>query len=83
MAKRVPVLDSDLSSDMPTDFPGSSELIFEVVEDPECGYRASALGVSIHTFADTLEKLRFNIREAVSCYYDDDEPKPKILRLQM
>lgn len=81
MAKRVPVLDSDLSGESPSVVVGSSELIFEVIEDPECGYRASALGASIHTYADTLDKLRANIREAVACYFDDDEPKPKILRL--
>ena len=82
MAKRVQVVDSDPGEAAQRSISDSpSELIFEVVEDPECGYRASALGASIFTFAADLDKLRANIREAVSCYYDEDEPHPKIIRL--
>lgn len=59
-----------------------SEIIFEVREDEVGGgYTASALGVGIHTEADTLEALRANVREAVDCYYDDSMSAPKIVRL--
>jgi len=82
MAKRLQIVDAAAgeSAERPA-LDSPSELIFEVVEDPECGYRASALGASIFTFAADLDKLRANIREAVSCYYDEDEPHPKIIRL--
>lgn len=59
-----------------------SEIIFEVREDEVGGgYTASALGVGIHTEADTLEALRANVREAMDCYYDDSMTAPKIVRL--
>ena len=48
------------------------EIIFEVREDEiDGGYTVSALDYGIHTETDTMEELRQNIREAVSCYFDD------------
>jgi hypothetical protein len=59
-----------------------SEIIFEVREDEAGGgYTASALGVGIHTEADTLEALRANVKEAVDCYFDESMAAPKIIRL--
>ena len=59
-----------------------SEIIFEVKQDElDRGYTASALGYGIHTEADTLEELRTNVREAVSCYFDENMESPKIIRL--
>ena len=59
-----------------------NEIIFEVREDElDGGYTASALGVGIHTQADTLEELRANVREAVDCYYDEAMAAPRIIRL--
>jgi predicted RNase H-like HicB family nuclease len=59
-----------------------SEIIFEVREDEAGGgYTASALGVGIHTEADTLEALRANVKEAVDCYFDENMAAPKIIRL--
>lgn len=59
-----------------------SEIIFEVREDEVGGgYTASALGVGIHTEADTLEDLRANVKEAVDCYFDENTAAPKIIRL--
>ncbi len=61
---------------------GMNEIIFEVREDEiDGGYTASALGVGIHTEADTLGALRANVREAVDCYYDEGMVAPKIIRL--
>ena len=59
-----------------------SEIIFDVREDEvDGGYTATALGVGIHTEADSLEDLRRNVREAVDCYYDDPDAAPRIIRL--
>ena len=57
------------------------ELIFEVKEDLEGGYTASALGVGIHTQGETIEELKEMVRDAVDCYYDKGEEKPTMIRL--
>ena len=58
------------------------EIIFEITEDDvDAGFSASALGLGIHTQAESIEELRENIREAVSCYFDDDQAAPRIIRL--
>lgn len=57
-----------------------NEIIFLVEESVEGGYNARALGESIFTEADDVEKLRSNIREAVDCHFDEDL-KPKVIRL--
>ena len=51
------------------------EIIF--LEDaPEGGYTARALGASIFTEADDLDSLREQVRDAVSCPFDEGlEPK--------
>ncbi len=51
-----------------------SEIIFEVVEAPEGGYTARALGHSIFTEADTFEELRWMARDAVRTHFDEDDP---------
>jgi hypothetical protein len=51
------------------------ELIFIVEEDAEGGFRARALGESIHTQADTIEELHTMVREAVACHYDTTPPR--------
>ncbi len=59
-----------------------SEIIFEISEDvPEGGYTASALGVGIHTQAETLDDLRKAVREAVDCYFDETMEAPRVIRL--
>jgi predicted RNase H-like HicB family nuclease len=61
-----------------------TELIFLIEEALEGGYTARALGESIFTEAETMEELRVNIKEAVDCYYNDnDEKKPKLIRLHL
>ena len=57
-----------------------NEVIFLIVDAPEGGYTARALGPSIFTEADTLVDLRRNIRDAVDCHFDDGA-KPGIIRL--
>ena len=61
-----------------------TEIIFLVEDAEEGGFIARALGESIFTEAETVEELRFNIKEAVECHFDDnDENKPKIIRMHM
>lgn len=61
-----------------------SEIIFEVREDEiDGGFTASALGYGIHTEGDTMEELRQNVREAVSCYFDEKMEVPQMIRLHL
>lgn len=57
------------------------EIIFLVEEDPECGYRARALGESIFTVGSDLDELRRMVRDAVECHFEDAETMPKVIRL--
>ena len=59
-----------------------TEIIFEVREDEvDGGFTASALGFGIHTEAESIDELRANVREAVDCYFDENEKAPKLIRL--
>ena len=59
-----------------------SEIIFEVTEDEvDGGYSATALGYGIHTQGDSVDEIRDNVREAVDCYFDEEMPRPKLIRL--
>ncbi len=58
------------------------EIFFEVAEDEvDGGYSASALGYGIHTQGDSVEEVRANVREVVDCYFGDDLPRPRFIRL--
>ena len=46
----------------------------------EGGFTARALGQSIFTEAETLEKLRQQVRDAVQCHFDEGKA-PKVIRL--
>lgn len=59
-----------------------SEIIFSVQESPEGGYEARALAFSIFTQADSLDELKSNIRDAVSCHFEPQD-KPAVIRLHM
>lgn len=60
------------------------EIIFEVTEDEvDGGYSASALGYGIHTEAETMQELRANVKEAVGCYFDEEESGPRVIRLHV
>jgi hypothetical protein len=56
------------------------ELIFVVEEAPEGGFTARALGASIFTEADTVPQLHAQVRDAVSCHFDEGQA-PKVIRL--
>jgi len=55
------------------------EIIF-VVEAPEGGFTARALGVSIFTEADDLLGLHTQARDAVRCHFEEGRV-PKVIRL--
>jgi hypothetical protein len=57
-----------------------NEIIFMVEEAPEGGYTARALGESIFTEADDLERLPEQVRDAVRCHFDEGK-RPTIIRL--
>jgi predicted RNase H-like HicB family nuclease len=55
------------------------ELVFDVAADPACGYLAAARDEGIFAHGATLDELKRNLREAIACYYDDDEPRPSVI----
>jgi hypothetical protein len=57
-----------------------NELVFMVEDAPEGGLTARALGTSIFTEADDLEKLREQVRNAVKCHFDEGKA-PQLVRL--
>lgn len=59
-----------------------SEIIFSVVESPEGGFDARALGEPIFTQAETIEELRDSVRDAVRCHFDE-AARPKLIRLHL
>lgn len=58
------------------------EIIFLVEESPEGGYQAKALGHSIYTEGESLEKLKEAVIDAVRCHFEEKE-MPRIVRLHM
>jgi len=58
------------------------EIIFIVEESPEGGFEARALGHSIFTQSETIEKLREGVRDAVRCHFDEAE-LPRLIRLHL
>ena len=62
--------------------PMDSEIVFNVVESPEGGYEAQALGFAIFTEADSLDQLKVMIQDAVRCHFEDGLG-PKVIRLHL
>lgn len=60
-----------------------TEIVFLVEEDPEGGYTARALGVSIYTQAEDEKDLVEQVRDAVRCHHGDSEEIPRAIRLHM
>lgn len=57
-----------------------NEIIFLVEDAPEGGFIAKALDYSIYTDAETVAELRTNVRDAVTCHFEETE-KPSLIRL--
>ena len=60
-----------------------TEIIFEVTEDVDGGFCATALGHAIATLGETMEELREMVRDAVKCHFGDGQAgvMPKVIRL--
>lgn len=58
-----------------------TEIIFEITESSEGGYEARALGYSIYTEADNAEDLKEMLRDAVRCHFENEQQRPRIIRL--
>ena len=59
-----------------------AEIVFQVRESPEGGYEACAVGYSIFTQGDDWEHLKYMMRDAVLCYFDDGEA-PQVIRVHL
>ncbi len=59
-----------------------SEIVFQVWDSPDRGYEARAVGHSIFTEADDWEHLKFMLRDAVQCHFDDGEA-PQSIRIHL
>ncbi|MBS1492595.1 MAG: 2-oxoisovalerate dehydrogenase [Bacteroidetes bacterium] len=57
----------------------ANEIIFLVEESLEGGYEAKAIGESIFTEAESIEKLKSNIKEAVHCHFDNPNFSHKVV----
>ncbi len=60
----------------------TKEIIFMVEEEPEGGYIAKAVGHAIFTQAETVDELKLNVKEAVSCHFGESG-KPSVICLRM
>jgi len=58
-----------------------NEIIFEVREAEEGGYWARALGHSIFTQGEDWNDLRAMVKDAVTCHFEQQSERPKIIRL--
>ena len=59
----------------------TNEIVFQVWESPEGGYEARAIGYSIFTEGDDWEHLKYMMRDAVLCHFDDGEA-PYLIRIR-
>ncbi len=59
-----------------------TEIVFQVREASEGGYTARAVGYSIFTQGDDWEDLKFMLRDAVLCHFDEHE-MPSAIRVHM
>jgi predicted RNase H-like HicB family nuclease len=57
------------------------EIIFILEEDIEEGYTARALEVPIFTQGETLDEVKKNIKDALRCYFDEEDKIPRVIRL--
>lgn len=59
-----------------------AEIIFEVTESDEGGYRARALGHSIYTYGDDWNDLKEMTRDSVLCHFEKGSA-PRVIRLHL
>ena len=59
-----------------------AEIVFQVRESPDGGYSARAVGYNIFTQGDDWANLKYMLRDAVLCYFEEGE-EPKVIRVHM
>jgi hypothetical protein len=59
-----------------------TEIHFVVEDAPEGGFLARAIGADIFTEADDLSALHEQVRDAVSCHFDESQ-RPSLIRLHI
>jgi hypothetical protein len=59
-----------------------SEIIFALEESPEGGFEAKAIGHAIYTEAETLDKLKKKVQDAVRCHFEEKD-RPSLIRLHL
>ena len=60
----------------------TNEIVFEVAESPDGGFEARAVGHSIFTMGDSWDELKFMVKDAVLCHFNDDE-MPSEIKIQL
>ena len=60
----------------------NEEIVFQVRESPEGGYEARAVGYSIFTQGDDWDDLKYMMRDAVLCHFEDGEV-PQSIRVHL
>ena len=60
----------------------NTEIVFAVEESPEGGFEARAIGFDIFSEADSMEELRAELRDAVSCHFEEAE-RPRMIRIHL
>lgn len=58
-----------------------TEIVFVVEEDADGGLTARAIGESIFTQAEDMDRLKDKVRDAVRCHFPDENGRPKLIRL--
>ena len=57
------------------------ELIFTIKEAEDEEYVTKCFTQSIFTEGETMDELRVNVKEAVSCHFEDESHAPTLIRL--
>lgn len=60
----------------------NTEIVFAVEESPEGGFEARAVVFDIFSEADSMEELRAELRDAVSCHFEEAE-RPRMIRIHL
>ena len=58
------------------------EITFQVKEEPDGGYSARAVGFSIFTQGDDWGHLKYMIKDAVLCHFDEGKG-PETVRIEV
>ncbi len=59
------------------------DITFNVYEDEDGGYYAAADGYSIFTQGDDWDDLKYMVRDAVLCHFDEGSPETIRLHLSI